>query len=302
MRIAIIFNKVREDTMGIYFERALRSFGFSVDHYWSRDASQIPPGYDLYFRVDDNSYDPFPKRLRPSVLYVSDIHLKPVFTKVVRIAREFDLIFTTMRKEMGDLKKRGIQAFWLNAGCDPEIHRRLDLARIYDIGYVGTNGDSPRKFILQALAERYPQSYIAHAHHLKMADIYSQSKIGFSYAIRDECFTMRNFEIMSSGAMLIQHNLRDDSAERLGFVNGKHLVVFSTPKELFDIVDYYLAHDQERETMAEAGFQKTRSQHTYQHSMCEMLEIAKENLNLSVDLPDIPGYVPYHSTLLHSVG
>ncbi|MBI4431296.1 MAG: glycosyltransferase [Candidatus Omnitrophica bacterium] len=294
MKIAIFFDRVRDDTMGIYFERALRGLGFAVDHFWSREAAGIREGYDLYFRVDDDTYQAFPAHLRPQVFYVSDIHLKHVFNKVVPLAKSFDIVFTTMRPELAKLRKLGIPVYWLNVGCDPGIHKRLDLPKIYDIGYVGTSGDSPRKFILQALEERYPKSYIAHAYYLDMCRIYSQAKIGFSYAIRDECFTMRNFEIMSSGAMLLQHRLRDDSAEKLGYIEGKHYVVFDKPGELFGIIDHYLASDKEREAIAEAGYEQTRAHHTYQHSMREMLEVVKERLKLPVVLPEVPGFVPYH--------
>ena len=298
MKIAIVFERVREDTMGIYFERALRSFGFTVDPYASQAAHAIPSGYDLYFRVDDNVYDAsFPERLRPRILYVSDIHLKHVLKKILPMARGFDLVFTTMRREMADLRRAGLRVAWLNVGCDPEVHERLDLPRIYDIGFVGTNGDSPRKFILQALAERYPKSYLAHAHFRDMCKIYSQSKIGFSYAIRDECFTMRNFEIMSSGAMLLQHRLRDDSAERLGYRNGKHLVVFKTMQELFERIDYYLVHDRERGAIAEAGFEFTRAAHTYRHSMREVLDVANRELGCRFPLPEVAGYAAYSSRL-----
>ena len=297
MKIAIVFDRTRDDTMGIYFERALRGLGFQVEHFWTREAGQIPAKYDLYFRVDDNHYQSFPSNLRPQILYVSDVHLNHVFKKVAPIARSFDLVFTTMRRELGKLKKSGIPVYWLNVGCDPEIHKRLELPRTYDIGYVGTNGDSPRKFILQALEERYPNSYIAHAYYLDMCRIYSQSKIGFSFAIRDECFTMRNFEIMSSGAMLLQHRLPDDSAQKLGYDEGKHFVAFESPKELFQVIDYYLSHDKERETIAESGFEFTRFHHTYQHSMCELLEVVKDKLHLPIATPELSGYIPYFSKI-----
>jgi spore maturation protein CgeB len=126
-----------------------------------------------------------------------------------------------------------------------------------------------------------------------MSRIYSQSKIGFSYAIRDECFTMRNFEIMSSGAMLLQHRLRDDSAEKLGYIEGRHFVAFKSPKKLFQLVDHYLSHGKERDAIAEAGFEHTRAHHTYQHSMCELLQIVKEKLHLSVTIPALAGYIPF---------
>lgn len=58
---------------------------------------------------------------------------------------------------------------------------------------------------------------------------------------------MRSYEIMACGAMLLMKRLRDDSAERAGFIDRKHLVIFDGPDDLFKLVDYYLKNRRERE-------------------------------------------------------
>ena len=284
MKIAIIFGKERLDTMGIYFERALRSLGHQVRHFWPKDINNIKPEYDFYFRVDDGHYDYLiPKELSPRVYFVSDVHLKKPFRKIKRhiFSGAYDLVFCPMRREMEILKKKSpVEIIWMNVGCDPQIHKRLNIERNYDIGFVGNDGGIPRKFYLQEIRERYPNSFIATCDYTEMSRIYSSSKIGFSYAIQGECFTMRNYEIMACGAMLLMKRLRDDSAERLGFVDRKHLVIFDGPKDLFELIDYYLKNDKEREKIAENGFQLTVQKHTYVHRLKEMVDIAKDRFNL----------------------
>jgi len=186
-----------------------------------------------------------------------------------------------MREEIQILKKKSpVEIIWMNAGCDPEIHRRLNIERNYDIGFVGTDGGVPRKFFLQEILERYPKSLIGPADYKEMAGIYSSCKIGFSLPIRGECFTMRNYEIMSCGAMLLMKRLRDDSAEKLGFKDRKHLVIFDRPKDMFELIEYYLKHKEERESIAENGHRLVIEKHTYLHRAKEIVDIVKNRFKL----------------------
>ncbi|MBN3039017.1 MAG: glycosyltransferase [Candidatus Omnitrophica bacterium] len=284
MKIAIIFGKELPYTMGVYFERALKTLGHQVEHYSPQDIGTIRAEYDLYFRVDDGHYDHYiPERLKPRVYYVSDVHLKKPFKRVRRILsdKKYELVFCPMRKETQILRKKSpVEIVWMNVGCDPDIHKRVDTERTYDVGFVGSDGGVPRKFYLQEIKERYPNSFISQADYREMGRIYSSSKIGLSFAIRGECFTMRNYEIMAGGAMLLMKRLRDDSAEKLGFIDREHLVIFDGPKDLFDLIDYYLKDKQERERIAENGYRLTIERHTYTHRLKEMVDIARERLGL----------------------
>jgi len=284
MKIAIIFGKERPDTMGIYFERALRHLGHETRHFWPKDVNTIRPEFDFYFRIDDGFYDyVIPASLFPRVYYVSDVHLKGPFKKIKRhIAdKAYDLVFCPMRNEIPMLQRISpIEVIWMNVGCDPEIHKRLNMDRVYDIGFVGTDGGVPRKFYLQEILERYPGSLIGPADYREMSRIYSSCKIGFSLAIRGECFTMRNYEIMACGAMLLMKRLRDDSAEKLGFVDKKHLVIFDRPNDMFELIEYYLKHREERESIAENGYRLVIEKHTYMRRAGEIVDIVKDRFKL----------------------
>lgn len=284
MKIAVIFSKKLPYTMGIYFERALKELGHQVSHFGLEEISAIKPEYHFYFRVDDGHYDCLiPKHLFPKVYFASDVHLKKPFRKIKKhiLGGAYDLVFCPMRTEIEMLRKSSpVEINWVNVGCDPQIHKRLEVERKYDIGFVGSDGGVPRKFYLQQMREKYPSSFIGRADYEEMSLIYSSAKIGFSYAIRGECFTMRNYEIMSCGAMLLMKRLRDDSAQRLGFVDRKHLVIFDGPEDLFELIEYYLKNKEEREAIAENGFRFTIQQHTYSQRLKEMVEIVQNRFKL----------------------
>jgi glycosyltransferase involved in cell wall biosynthesis len=284
MNIAVIFDTLRPDTIGIYFEKALRAIGHNVDHFQSHEIPNITKRYHLYLCIDDGlNRDELPRRLFPKVFYAIDVHLAGPESKMRKkiLKRNYDLVFSPAQWWIDKMKRVSpVELIWMNHGCDPEIHKRLDLERIYDIGFVGTDGGVPRKFYLQEIRERYPNSFIGTADYREMGRIYSSSKIGFSFPIRSEYLTLRNYEIMASGAMLLMKRLRDDCAERLGFIDRKNIVIFDGPEDLFEKIDYYLKNHKEREEIAEAGYRLTVEKHTYLHRAKEMIDIISDRFDI----------------------
>lgn len=80
----------------------------------------------------------------------------------------------------------------------------------------------------------------------------------------------RAFEVAGCGGFqLITHS----EAVSKHFEPGKELETFSDLHELREKVLYYLEHDQERQSIAEAGRKRAHSDHTYEIRLGEMLRI-----------------------------
>ena len=58
--------------------------------------------------------------------------------------------------------------------------------------------------------------------------------------------------------------------------NGKHLVWFESISEAIELIECYLAHDDEREQIARTGRQEVISHHTWDHRIAQMFEYMKE--------------------------
>jgi len=89
----------------------------------------------------------------------------------------------------------------------------------------------------------------------KLAKIYNQTKIVLScdYIIDRLYFTsVRTYNVMCCGAFLLIRKFL--GIEDL-FVNKKHLVWYETNEEAEMLVDYYLAHEEERQEIAHAGME-----------------------------------------------
>jgi len=284
-KVALIFAKTRPDTIGIYIERAMAALNIPFDHFSSLEMEKIPKGYDLYFRIPDaHTERRLPIELKPNVFWVSDVHLKAPLRHMKRQVKAYDLILSLLPLGLEKLKKYHDKIYFLGCACDPTIHQKRDLPKCYDIGYVGTDGGIPRKFFLQELRERYPNSYIGTADYTKMSEIYSQSKIGFNYPIRSEGMTMRSFEIPACGTLQFMLKLPKPWGEDLGFSHKENIIYYKDFNELVELIDYYLKHDDEREAMAFRGYEHVRKHHTYTDRVREAFQIIQRELGVLKNL------------------
>jgi len=271
MRIALIYNKENEATTACYVERVMKKLGMDYVHFWTQDSSRIPQGFDLYFRIDhgDYKYD-IPDSLRPAVFYALDTHLEKPYRKIKKQAGHYNIIFCAHRDGVRRLRKEiKADTQWIPVACDPEIHRKLDLPKTYDIGFVGRGGKkSARERRLRILKEKYPNSFIGALDFKKMSEVYSESRVGFNSSLKND-INMRVFEIMSCGCFVLTDHIEDNGFDDL-FEDGKHLVTYRDDRELLRLAGYYLKNEEEREKIAKQGYEWVIQNHTYFHRVQTM--------------------------------
>lgn len=282
MKLAVLFNQ-SPGTIGEYFRRALEALGHQVDHFNVADADRCADGYDLYLRVDHGDYaNDIPARLRPAAFYVVDAHLARSWKGIQRQAGRYELVFCAQRRAAQQLAR----AHWVPLGCDPDIHRPRGGEIRYDVSFVGTDGGVPRKFLLQELRERFTRRFIGRAPFEQMAEIYGQSRIGFHYIectspLKDHV-SMRVYEVLASGTLLLANALEPGAFEGVGLRDREELVVYQSPRELFELAEQYLGREEERRRIAAAGQRVVLERHTYRHRAEQMIDIIRKELRLSV--------------------
>lgn len=79
----------------------------------------------------------------------------------------------------------------------------------------------------------------------------------------------RNFEIPGCGGFILTNYV--EGIERY-FVLDKEIVCFSNRRDLLEKVRYYLAHDEERSRIAQAGYERTLRDHTYEIRFRELFQ------------------------------
>ena len=273
MKIALIYDKLSESTTASYYERVLSATNLEFSHFWVEGSETIPKDYDLYLRIDhgDYKYD-IPKDLHPAVFYVIDTHLKKPYKKIKKQLHHYDLVFAMQKTGAERLQKelkRDIK--WMPPSCDPEIHKRLDIEKKYDVGFVGRDAQKyERGKQLALLRETFPNSFIGEADFRKMSEIYSASKIGFNSSVLDDV-NMRCFEAPCAGAMLLTNRIKNDGLYEI-FEEDKHAVFYDNNEEMIEKIKYYLEHDEERERIAQAGHERVVNHFTYYHSLKNILD------------------------------
>jgi len=283
VKIALVFNKDREGTTGFYIERILKdSPHLKVDHFNTSDVGNIQPEYDLYCRIDHGDYQhDLPLNLKPKVFWALDTHLKHPSRKIVRQAVNYDLVFCALKQSAQQMQRLGINAYWIPFACDPSVHKPRAADKKYDLAFVGTEGKGYRPKLLRRLKKRYPNSFIGKADFKQLDEIYSSAKIGFNYAIRHRgkkvgC-NMRFFEILCCQTLLLNNWIEDCRIEELGFQNDMHLVMYKNRRQLFKLIDYYLAHEEKREVIAKNGYEQAIKSHTYRNRVEEMFQLIRGN-------------------------
>lgn len=107
-------------------------------------------------------------------------------------------------------------------------------------------------------------------YYLQMPQVFKQSRINLNISLRSikSGIPLRAFDIMGSGGFLLS-NFQADFLD--DFIPGEDFAYYESKEDLLAKIDYYLAHDKERQAIARSGHEKVAAAHTYRHRVREML-------------------------------
>ena len=153
-------------------------------------------------------------------------------------------------------------------------------ARDFDIGWVGTiQGPiyASRRRLLPLLAACYRMNDWNRAvSENDVLPIYRRAKIVVNIQ-RDDCpalYNVRCFEAFAAGALVCIKT--PSQIEDAGFRDGVHYVGYRSDAELFARLDFYLANEAVRTSIAQAGRELAMHKHTYDHRVAELLQVIGE--------------------------
>ncbi len=279
MKIALVYDRGSRVGVGERCRRVLEHQpGLEVSQFDLKEIRQVTEGFDLYLRLDDGDYAaPFPAGLHPYAWWVADTHLEHPLGCIIRNSPDCDALFCFQKEgawKVGQTTGRLVR--WLPPACDeagpapvfvPHRERR------WDIAFVGTTGKyTLRKVVLELVKSSYPNAFVGTAHHSELFSIYSQARIVVNYAINND-INMRIFEAMAAGALVLNNRILDNGFEDI-FAAGRDCVVFDDPTTggLKRSIDHYLAHRDEGERIARAGF-ALAGRNTYRQRLAEILRV-----------------------------
>jgi len=188
------------------------------------------------------------------------------------ICRHFDLCWTSTRRALAKYVVEGAIPVYLPEGANPELHRPYDVAKEFDVSFVGTCYGNRAEVVarlrgagirVEAFGRGWPSGPLPTE---EMVRTYSRSRInlGFSgVAGHKNTYHLkgRDFEVpMSGGLYLTEHN--DELADV--FDIGKEIVTYSGFADLVSKIRWLLEHPQEAEVIRRAGYARAIREHTWE--------------------------------------
>lgn len=206
-------------------------------------------------------------------------------------ARHFDYFSTTDLH--GELKYREIglpNAIYFPFGCNEKIFRKLEMTKEYDVSFVGA-WHPYREWLIgrirkagiqvKAVGYRWPEGEVNQE---EMVRIFNQSRINLNlsnsaswdarYLLsspralinrlrsekNSEQMKARIFEVCGCGAFLLSYFVEGIAKS---YLPDKEIGIYIDADDLIEKIKFYLAHDDLRETMALASYERTLREHTY---------------------------------------
>ena len=188
------------------------------------------------------------------------------------ICRYFDLCWTSTEDALVKYCVEGAIPLYLPEGANPDVHRPYDVEREFDVSFVGQcYGNRPAVIErlkqagirVEAFGFGWPNGPLATEEMVKM---YSRSRINLGFggvAGHDDtyCLKGRDFEIPMSGGLYVTEPCAE--LERF-FRPGEEVVTYEGFDDLVGKIRHLLAHPEEAERIRRAGYERARSEHTWE--------------------------------------
>jgi spore maturation protein CgeB len=197
-----------------------------------------------------------------------------------RWAPRFNWVGTTSAAAAAKYARDGIahviQTQW---ACNAHLWRPLGLPRTVDVSFVGQpHGD--RRTIIEALKRHgiavqcygvgWPAGRVSQGQMIKLFNA-SKINLNLSNASRGEVEQVkgRDFEVPGCGGFLLTR-----ASPEIGrcYQVGREIACYDDTDDLVAKIRYYLAHDDERDAIAAAGYQRVMAEHTYDRRFAALFD------------------------------
>lgn len=240
--------------------------------------------FDLNLLIDygeDGLHIPLDWKIpSPNAYWIADSHLG--YDYRLKRAREFDTVFASHKPSIERMIKDGIPAekiHYLPWAAESMCYKPFSIIEKYDWCFIGHLNNEFRIDLVDRFCKEWPlgekgylgwrqPEFLGHNILEDAAKKFSQSRIVLNESISSD-LNMRSMEALACKRLLLTEDI---PAVRDHFEDGKHLVLFKTIDEAVEKARYYLAHDDERNAIAEAGYQEFLDKHTYMHRAKEILK------------------------------
>lgn len=264
----------------------------------------------IYVQDMNNTSRDFLEKIRPFVRLIAGQIATPIVQQIPFGC--YDLLFSSFPHYVDRFRSAGLTSYYQPLAFDPRVLERVAIPEYAErpvaCSFVGgisaLHVESYR--LLEVLAEKTVTQFWGYgadtlpagsmiiprhrgeAWGRDMFSIIGNSRITINRhgeVAENYANNMRLFEATGCGTLLIT-----DYKDNLGelFKIGIEVVAYRSPEECADLVNYYLAHPEEAETIAKAGQARTLRDHTYTRRMEQTAEILARHLRYQGELNRLP--------------
>ena len=220
----------------------------------------------------------------------------PLDTKLITYGQLVDCLFLTNKTQLKHYMAQGVpHAVFCLQACDKNEHRIVKAQShkwCSDVAFIGRPGQGYRVDLLQKInhffdlklwgsSEWQKWGLLCRKNHIyvkEYAKICSGAKIilGCDQFYDMECyFSNRTWITLGCGGFLLTNYT--PGLETI-FTKGRHLEWYHSQEECFDLISYYLNHDQKRQKIAIKGYEYVHEYHTYDAMIDEIVSYMESGL------------------------
>jgi len=144
---------------------------------------------------------------------------------------------------------------------EPDCYKPNEVIKKYDICFVGHICNDKRVNFLDDMFKAFPNFWYGQRKFEEAAEIFCKSRIVLNTAAVDD-INMRIFETLLTKSFLLTEWVPTFKGM---FKDGVHFVTYKTSEEAVEKAQYYLDHPEEREKIAQAGYDLVKEYHTYEN-------------------------------------
>jgi spore maturation protein CgeB len=171
-----------------------------------------------------------------------------------------------MQTFMSDQISSEVRLKYLSALADFDLHLYGEPEALWIQFISMTNANLLRRYSFRPVTQQE-----------ELRSLYNRAKIGLNvqhHHASDAGLSMRVFDIMASGALLLTHRIAAAPLAELGYREDEHYAAFDGVEELRSQARSLLADDARRERLAAAGRELTHERHTLALRMAHVFERA----------------------------
>jgi spore maturation protein CgeB len=200
---------------------------------------------------------------------------------------KYDIYFGVVGDVVRNLEKNGVckKAYLLPFSVDTDIYKRtIDQSnRKFDVFSVFTtrddiypNRNSVHKLVKSMEKNNNIKTITHQCQHEEYINNINNSKIGITSNNKFKSLSIKYYEIMACGAMLLADEPED--LTELGFVNEQHLVIYENIEDLKDKILFYLKNPKSLRAISNQGMEFIHTNHNNKIRVQQFTDILKKEL------------------------